>query len=194
MKFCLKYSVLLVVLVSSVFGANILRAQESKAVSTNSLSITDLAVKDSQWVFFANTPEITFAYDKNSIERLDSMHLRIWIKKTPKEVFYLQVKSEEMMEHRSLQSYENRSHVEFDYEGYERYGFTIVHEEIDGSKEKYKILKTIDYDINGEVLSKTEPDPESPQWITGIGVAAQTTIIDLLFKPKQTAALVISNK
>jgi len=163
---------------SLAFTQRGVKAQECQGMSKTAFSITDISDKDSEWVCFANAPEIVYAYDKNGILRLDSMRIRIRIKRTPKQVFYIQVKTEKMMEHRSLQNYEDRGHPQFDYEGYERYGFTIAEEEIDGSARKYKILEMTDYDTKGEMLSKMEYAPENASWIESSGRVAETALID----------------
>jgi hypothetical protein len=135
---------------------------------------------DREWLVFASTSTMTYEYDKNTVQRMDSTHILIRIKETPKTAFYRQVKSDKMMEHRSLQDYEDRSHLIFDYEGYEKYAYTMREDEFDQSMNRFTILETTDYDTNGAILFQKKTAVLS--WTTSLGAVPETAVSQLFSK------------
>ena len=65
------------------------------------------------------------------------------------------------------------------FQGFENYGFTILQEEINCKKEQYRILKIIEYDLNGEVLKNSE---DKIDWASVVPGTAQRAILDSLCK------------
>jgi len=164
-------------------NANALYAQTSNAIQ-KSLLPPILTVRDSDWAFIVSTENIIYSYDNKKIERLDSNHVRVSIKEMPKQSFFKQIRSQKMMEHRSLQNYDDKAHLIYDYEGFENYSFTIVQEEINLSEKKFKILKTMDYNVKGDAFFTTDNSNDIPGWKTSIGAIVETAVINLLFTPK----------
>jgi hypothetical protein len=162
-----------------LINTNSLQAQ-SVTVMTNNHQVSAAQDRHPEWVPFASSYCMNYAYDKKTIVHLDSTHMRIIVKGTPKKVFYIEIKSAKMMDHRSLLDYQDRLHPVFDYEGYEKYVSTITEEEIDASKNMYAILETKDLDLNGTVLSTTKIETKSIQWISSVGAIAETVAINLL--------------
>ena len=158
------------------------------------LSVPEHSIKNADWVLFATSATKTYEYDRNSIEIQDSTHLLIRIKETPKKVFYTQIESEKMMEHRSLLDYQDRSHLIYDYEGYEAYALTITEEKIDGSLSRYAILEETDYDKSGMVLSAKKNAPDTVDWATSIGAIPETAAINLLIKARTASYISVGNR
>jgi hypothetical protein len=140
------------------------------------------AAKNPEWLVVASTSAMIYEYDKNSIQQMDSSHIRIRIKETPKPVSYHQVKSDKMAEHRSLQDYHDRSHLVYDYEGYEKYAYVIKVEEIDGLQNRFDILETTDYDTDGAILDQKKTT--GAEWITNVGAVPETALLQLFSKTK----------
>jgi hypothetical protein len=176
MRLSYQHRLPLIVLVLFLFSAKILHGQ------ANALSVPECSIKNANWVLFAASATNLYEYDQNSIEREDSTHFLIRIKETPKKVFYTQIKSEKMMEHRSLLDYQDRSRLIYDYEGYETYAMTITEEKIDGSLGRYTILEETDYDRMGTVLSAKKNGSDTVNWATSIGAVPETAAINLLMK------------
>jgi len=101
-----------------------------------------------EWVFLGNTETSRWEYDQRTLLRTDSMHVRVRLKETPLKECYYDVRGAKMWDHRSIQGYSDtlRLHPEFYYEGYERYGCTILEENINIGSGSYAILYAADYD------------------------------------------------
>lgn len=156
----------------------------------------DLSAKDPEWVLFATTQNKEYEYNKSTICHIDPKQniIHIQIKEIPKKINYKVVKSQKMMEHRSLQDYQDRLHLSWDYEGYENYTFTINDEEIDGLLKKYAIIETTDFDISGKVLFNQKTVIDNSSWITSIGAVPETAAMDIVLKDRKKAYTGESNQ
>ena len=129
------------------------------------------------WVEFAKSYTITFSYDKSNIKKIDSSKSLIWIKQVPLPESYTEVKIGKMKENKIEKGYDEFGKPKNSFQGFENYGFTILQEEIDCKKDLYRILKIIEYDMNGEVLKNSE---DKIEWAYVVPGTAQMAILDSL--------------
>jgi hypothetical protein len=119
-----------------------------------------------EWVFLGNSETSKWEYDQRTMLRLDSEHIRVRVKETPLKNSYSDVRGAKMWQMRSIQGYSDslRLHPQFYYEGYERFGYSILEENIDLIKRTYIVHNAADYDLGGLLLTLWEDgyDVEKP--------------------------------
>ena len=129
------------------------------------------------WIEIAKSNMYRFSFDKNNIKKLDSSIITIWIKEVPLPESFNEVKIGKMKENRAAAGYDELMKPKYNFYGFESYGFAILREEINCVNEQYRILKTIEYDLNGEVLKDSE---EQTKWAMIIPGTGQRVILDSL--------------
>lgn len=109
-----------------------------------------------QWVFLMNTDTSKIEYDKNQVDLRDAKFIKIWLRQTPHKKNEYEFRRARMWEQRSIQGYDDSLHLHphFVYEGYEKYKYTIFQEEIDCGLKRVRILRRIDYNESGEILTE----------------------------------------
>lgn len=158
----------------------IVHAQQDIAFNSPKESVAFSYDIPSEWIFLCKTGDMIYSYNTKSLIRTDSANLRVEIRETPNPLFYIQLKSDKLREHRILEDYSDRLHLKYEYGGYENYAYTVREKEIDRKEKKCRIMKTMDYDTYGVVLETKEAEP--PVWESTVGMAAESLIIDSLFK------------
>ena len=149
--FCTRHIWRYVIAISGIFySAGILHAQD---VGEQKFYTAPRELHD--WVFFGNSESSSWEYDQKTLVRTDSIHLKVRIRETPLEYCYNDVRGAKMWQWRSIQEYSDslRFHPQFDYEGYEYYGFSVLEETINLRDHKFRVCNAADYNLGGLVLS-----------------------------------------
>jgi len=163
-------------LIAALFIAPSLYAQTFTAPSPEN------PIKSTNWVFLANSEISMFEYDKSRVEQSDSSIIKIWLRETPLKKTAYEVRRAKMWEERSIQGYDDslKLHPHFSYDGYERYKFSVFQEEIDCSSSRVRVLKAIDYDETGIILSDWPTNPSVSKQIRAS--ASPESMVMNLFK------------
>jgi hypothetical protein len=119
------------------------------------------------WIFLGNSETSSWEYDQRSLMQADSLHLRVRLRETPLEYCYNDVRGTKMWQQRSIRGYSDslRFHPQYDYEGYEYYGFTILEEMFDLHSQEYSIRFAADYNLGGLPLSVWVDGPNMEEQI-----------------------------
>ncbi len=138
----------------------------------------------SGWVYLGSSQNSRYDYDTKSVIILDSMRMIIRLKETPLLQSYYETRRTKMWEQRSIQGYSDslRTHPEFCYDGYDRYGYSIYVIKIDFCEEKYIVLKSIDLDMNGIVLHDIIYETEEEKNISD--GSSERMVVNLFSKDK----------
>ncbi len=134
-----------------------------------------------QWVFLTNTDTSKIEYDKNHIDSRDTKFIKISLRETPHKKNEYEFRRTRMWEQRSIQGYDDSLHLHphFFYEGYEKYKYTIFQEEIDCEFKRVRILRRIDYNENGEMLTEHPSEAHISRRI-GTAASPESIILELL--------------
>jgi len=135
---------------SFFFTQNTLHAQENEEQKSFTAPR-----QQQEWVFLVNSETSKWEYDRRTIMLIDSSHIRVRLRETPLKNSYCDIRGAKMWKNRSIQGYSDslRMHPQYYYDGYERYGFTILEEIIDFTRKTYTIRYAGDYDLGGLLIA-----------------------------------------